>query len=108
MDITSLFAVGSKDIAKAYNQTAIAKEHAEDYNKGNFESLLNTAIKNINTTNGYLSDAEDEEIKWALGETENTHDLTVALFKASTALNYTVAIRDRVLDAYKEIMQIQI
>ena len=46
MDITSLFAVGSKDIAKAYNQTAIAKEHAEDYNKGNFESLLNTAIKN--------------------------------------------------------------
>ena len=30
MDITSLFAVGSKDIAKAYNQTAIAKEHAEE------------------------------------------------------------------------------
>ena len=88
--------------------TDVFEEHAEDYNKGNFESLLNTAIKNINTTNGYLSDAEDEEIKWALGETENTHDLTVALSKASTALNYTVAIRDRVLDAYKEIMNMQI
>lgn len=73
-----------------------------------FDSLLNTAINNIKTTNSYLSDAENEEIKFAMGETENTHDLTIALQKASTALQYTVAIRDKVLEAYKEIMQMQI
>lgn len=73
-----------------------------------FEALLNTAVDNIKTTNSYLSDAENEEIKFALGETENTHDLTIALQKASTALQYTVAIRDRLLDAYKEIMNMQI
>ena len=73
-----------------------------------FDAVLNTAIDNIKTTNSYLSDAEDEEIKFALGETENTHDLMIALQKASTALQYTVAIRDRLLDAYKEIMQMQI
>lgn len=73
-----------------------------------FEALLNSAVDNIKTTNSYLSDAENEEIKFALGETENTHDLTVALQKASTALQYTVAIRDRLLEAYKEIMNMQI
>lgn len=73
-----------------------------------FDAILNTAMSNIQTTNGYLSNYENEEIKWALGETENTHDLTIALQKASTALQYTVAIRDKVLDAYKEIMNIQI
>lgn len=73
-----------------------------------FEAFLNTAINNVQTTNSYLSDMENEEIKFALGETNNTHDLTAALQKASTALQYTVAIRDRLLDAYKEIMQIQI
>lgn len=73
-----------------------------------FESFLNTAIDNIRTTNSYLSDAEDEELRFAMGETENTHDLTIALQKASTALQYTVAIRDRLLDAYKEIMQMQV
>lgn len=73
-----------------------------------FEAFLNTAINNVQTTNNYLSDMENEEIKFALGETDNTHDLTAALQKASTALQYTVAIRDRLLDAYKEIMQIQI
>ncbi len=73
-----------------------------------FESLLNTAIDNIKTTNSYLSDKEDEQIKFALGETENTHDLMIAMQKASTALQYTVAIRDKVLEAYRELMQMQI
>ena len=73
-----------------------------------FDSLLNTAIDNIKTTNGYLSAWENEEIKFALGESENTHELTIAMQKASTALQYTVAVRDRLLDAYKELMQMQI
>ncbi len=73
-----------------------------------FDSFLNTAIDNIKTTNSYLSDWEDEEIKFALGETQNTHDLTNAMQKASTALQYTVAVRDKLLEAYKEIMQMQI
>lgn len=73
-----------------------------------FDAFLNSAIDNIKTTNKYLSDMEDEELKFAMGETENTHDLTIALQKASTALQYTVAVRDKLLDAYKELMQMQI
>ncbi len=73
-----------------------------------FDSILNSAINNIKTTNSYLSDAENEEIRFALGEVDNTHDLSIALQKASTALQYTVAVRDKFLEAYKEIMQMQI
>ena len=73
-----------------------------------FDAFLNTAIDNIKTTNSYLSDAEDEKLRFALGETDNTHYLSIAMQKASTALQYTVAIRDKLMDAYKEIMQIQI
>lgn len=108
MDITSLYSVGSADMAKTAANTEISKERSAEKNSSNFNSVLNTAMNNVNTTNGYLSDAEDEEIKWSLGETDNTHDLTIALGKASTALQYTVAVRDRLLDAYKELMQIQI
>lgn len=83
-------------------------EKSEEASGTVFESFLNTAMNNINTTNSYLSNAENEEIRFALGETENTHDLTIALQKASTALQYTVAVRDKLLEAYKEIMQMQI
>lgn len=106
LNITELYNVSSgviKDAAKAAPTTRI-----EDYQENGFDAMLHTAIDNINTTNDYLSDAEDEKIKWALGETENTHDLTIALSKASTALQYTVAIRDKLLEAYKELIQMQV
>lgn len=104
--INGLSSVGS--ISSLDSLTGALSTKREKTDGTLFDAFLNTAIDNIKTTNSYLSDAEDEEIKFALGETENTHDLTIALQKASTALQYTVAIRDKLLDAYKEIMQMQI
>ena len=73
-----------------------------------FGSLLDSAINNINKTNGYLSDMENEEVKFALGETDNAHDLGVAIQKASTALQYTVAVKNAAMEAYRQIMQMQV
>lgn len=108
--ITSLAATSLNQTsgAAATSLTGVLTEKNEKAEGTLFEAFLNTAIDNINTTNQYLSDMENEEIKFALGETENTHDLTIALQKASTALQYTVAVRDKLLEAYKEIMQMQI
>ncbi len=106
MDITSFYNISSGAIQKATEATSLYQTNkvAEE----GFGNLLDKAIENLNTTNSYLSDAENEELRWALGETENTHDLTIALQKASTALQYTVAVRDKFLEAYREIMQMQI
>ncbi len=106
LDITALYNVSSGAVKEAARSAPTTK--IDTYSDTSFNNLLSSAIDNINTTNSYLSDAEDEEVKWMLGETENTHDLTIALQKASTALQYTIAIRDKLLDAYKEIMQMQI
>ena len=81
---------------------------SDDQNTNAFASVLDSAVKSINQTNAYISDAENEEIRLALGETESTHDLTIALQKASTALQYTVAVRDKFIEAYRTIMQMQI
>ena len=105
MDISSFNNLSANVISKAAETASTATTRATS--DGSFDSILGTAIDNINTTNSYLSDAENEEIKWVLGETDNTHDLTIALQKASTSLQYTVAVRDRVISAYKELMQMQ-
>lgn len=106
LDITALYNVSSGAVKEA---AKIAPTNKPDtYVDTSFNDFLGTALDNINTTNSYLSDAENEEIKWALGETENTHDLSIALMKASTALQYTVAIRDKLLESYRELMQMQI
>ena len=43
-----------------------------------------------------------------MGEATNTHDLQVAQYKANSALQFTVAVRDKLIEAYKEIMNMQI
>jgi flagellar hook-basal body complex protein FliE len=104
-DINSLYNISSDVIKNA----VLGNSDTSDNDSENiFGTLLNAAVSNITDTNEALSDKENEELKWAMGITENTHDLTVAVGKAETALEYTVALRDKLLDAYKEIMQIQI
>lgn len=72
-----------------------------------FEDIFQAALNQVNETNSLTNAAEEEEIKFALGESDNTHDLQVAQAKANISLNYTVAVRKTVLDAYKEIMNLQ-
>ncbi|MBR4175500.1 MAG: flagellar hook-basal body complex protein FliE [Lachnospiraceae bacterium] len=100
-DFYNLSSDAIKDAASKSSTATIAPEH-------NFGSFLNAAVNQLNETNTYLHKEEEEEIKWALGLTENTHDLAIAQAKAQTSLQYTVQLRDRFVSAYREIMQIQV
>lgn len=111
MDITSLYNVNSNMIrtaARIQEAEAAAAAGTTINSNNSFSNILNSAIDNINLTNSYLSDMENEELKFALGETDNTHDLLIAMSKASTALQYTVAVRDKFMESYKELMNMQI
>ncbi len=100
---------GAADLYKVNNAAKGVNSLQGETSDGTlFSSVFNTAVENIKTTNAYLSDAENQEILFALGQSDSTHDLTIALQKAQTALQYTVAIRDKLLEAYKELMQMQI
>ncbi len=103
MDISSL--IGTASLVTP-ERVGTATKVTESGNM--FQSMLNSALDNINNTNSLLSDAENAEISFALGETESTHDLMIALNKAQTALQYTIAVRDKFMEAYKEIMNMQI
>ena len=104
MDISSITNVSSSAIAQAAMNASTKGVETDD----SFTSLFNSMLSNVNETNSLLNTEEEEEMKFALGISENTHDLSIAAAKASTALSYTVALRDKFLDAYKELIQIQI
>lgn len=109
-DITSLYNVNSNQIKQTEESNRISALTAgATVDTGNsFSYILDSAIDNINLTNSYLSDMENEELKFMMGETDNTHDLLIAMNKASTALQYTVALRDKFLESYRELMNMQI
>ena len=90
MDITQLSGVSSD-----YLNTFAKKEALVPGDDDSFSAVLSTAMKSV-----------DE--RFALGEAENPHDLLIAETKANVALQYTVAVRDKLIDGYKEIMQMSI
>lgn len=104
MDIAGI-TLGSIDTSFA---DSIIKGNVEKQNGATgFESLLQSAVDMIKETNEYSEKASEAELAYAMGITNSTHDLQVAQMKANISLQYTVAVRNAVMDAYKEIMQLQ-
>ena len=79
-----------------------------DSNKSSFSTILDSAMNTIKETDSLSQQAEQAAVDFTLGNTDSTHELTIAQQKAYLSLQYTVAIKNAFLDAYKEIMQIQI
>lgn len=108
---SALSKLSNEDISSiysAYNDTLSSLSGISDESAGDFSSILDSMINSLNETNTLQNQAEASAIQFALGESENMHDLLVAQTKANTALQYTVAVRDKMIEAYQQIMQMQI
>lgn len=73
-----------------------------------FSDMYQSAIKMLDETNTLQKGAEQASLDFALGKVDNIHDVMIAQEKASIALQYTVQLRDKLLEAYNEIMRIQL
>ena len=76
-------------------------------NTQTFESLLNSAMGLIQETEDATNAAEQAELEYMLGLNDSVTDLLVAQQKANISIQYTVAIKNAVTQAYQEIMAIQ-
>ena len=73
-----------------------------------FQSIFDSALGMITETDELAAEAEEAAIDFTLGNTESTHELGIIQQKALLSLQYTVAVKNGLLDAYKEIMNMQI
>lgn len=101
MDVSSIQSLYGATPVKSVDSKIVGPE------KG-FQSMLDSVMGLLDDTNSTIQNAHREQVAFQLGETDNTHDLMIAEQKANIALQYTVAIRDKVLEAYQQIMQMQI
>lgn len=70
-----------------------------------FGNLLNQYIQEANST---VKDFESKSLLLAKGEAVNLHDVTIAAQKASVAVTLTTQVRDKAVEAYQEMMRMQI
>lgn len=109
--MSNLSKLSEKEVASiysAYNDTLSSLTGISDEDGKDFSTILDSMMNAVDETNTLQNQAEAAEIQFALGQSDNTHDLLVAQTKANVSLQYTVAVRDRLIEAYQQIMQMQI
>lgn len=116
IDVSGLLGTSSlSDIYADYSASSL-RGITEDYKRISgfetddqdvFENVFQSALSLVEQTNEYSNKAEEEEMNFAMGLSENPVTLMVAQSKANSSMTFLVAVRDAVIDAYKEIMNMQ-
>ena len=70
-----------------------------------FKEMLGNQIGEVNKL---LQGADKASNDVALGKSENLHEAMVTFEKAETALKFLVQVRNKAIDAYTEIMRMQV
>jgi flagellar hook-basal body complex protein FliE len=70
-----------------------------------FKQVLQNALLRVN----HLQlKAEDAGRKFASGESENLHELMISLEEAKISLQFTIEVRNRAIEAYQELVRMQV
>lgn len=70
-----------------------------------FMDFLNNAISDVNKLQ---LEAEELNEAFAAGKNDNIHQVMIAAEKADIALQFTIQIRNKILEAYQEIMRMPV
>lgn len=73
--------------------------------QANFADSLKSAIDNVNKSQ-VTSNQKTEAL--ARGDIDNLHDVMISAQKASITLETSVQVQKKVIDAYNEIMRMQV
>jgi flagellar hook-basal body complex protein FliE len=95
--------IGLFNLNNVQNQTKKATSPAQFQQE--FGKLLNDAIEKVNG-----SQVESNKMTEALmnGEIDNLHQVMVTAEKASITLQTAVEVRNKVIEAYQEVMRMQV
>lgn len=87
------------------NMDIQSTQRKDNRNGTSFADFLNNAISKVNDLQ---LQSEDLNTALAAGKTDNIHQVMIAAEKAEIALQFTVQVRNKILDAYQEIMRMPV
>lgn len=70
--------------------------------QNSFGNMLNEALQNVQS---YQEASTEKTEQLLTGEVDNLHDVFIASERAGVALQATVEVRDKVIDAYDKVMR---
>lgn len=107
----SIQAVGLKaytnalnNFKKAESKTGASMAGATQQPTADFSDVLKTSLEKVNDIR---QERSEKILSFASGESQNVHELMISMQKASLAMSMTTAVRNKALEAYKELTRLQ-
>lgn len=92
-------------VVQPTNIQPVLSSNMETNNKAGFSTILKDAISEVNKDQ-IKADKQTEML--AMGKDIDLHEVMITAQKASITLETTVQVQKKMLDAYKEVMRMQI
>jgi flagellar hook-basal body complex protein FliE len=75
---------------------------------GDVQSFADTLKSAVNSVNELSHEANKQIQKLATGETKNIPEVMIAAEKSSVAFKLMLQVRNKIIDAYQEVMKMQV
>lgn len=87
------------------SQVETSGQENSDQISGSFEGLLSSQIEKLN---GVQVQADNMIADFAAGNTDDLHQVMIAAEEASMSMELAVQVRNKIVDAYKELNNMQL
>ncbi len=72
------------------------------------ESFSNTLKKVVEDVNSLQNEMDTKIEQFSTGEIEDIHEVMIAVEEASTAMEFMLEIRNKIVEAYQEVMRMPV
>lgn len=93
------------DVYTSKLTSPITDQQNKNLSKIKFGDYLNDALE---TLNHYQVKSSDMRTKYIMGEIHNIHDVIITGEEAKLLMNLTIEVRNKIIEAYKEISRMPI
>jgi flagellar hook-basal body complex protein FliE len=96
--------IGNTDAGSVQQRTAAV----QDESRQAFDVFLQSAMDVVNQANTRIIESDIAQVEFATGQNNDMLTVILAQERAGSALNFTVQVTNRIIEAYREIMRMQV
>jgi len=97
-----MFITPMEQLNKIQDTSKIGQVGNQSVEKGGFQNVLQQVVSDVKETEDNLA---KEQYRFTTGQTDNTHDLTIAANKAQISVDLLVSLRNKALESYNELIK---
>ncbi len=95
----------AQKIAAEFKSISSPKKTQESSDGSSFADVFDNYLKE---TNELQNSADQSLSKLVAGETDDVHEVMLAMSKADVSFRMMVEVRNKLIEAYKEVMRMQV